>query len=417
MALLVRGHGGLLRRHDFRHLWAADVVSQLGTRLSMVALPLLAVLELHASTMEVALLGTAETAAALLLGLVAGALVDRLRCRPVLIAADLARAVLLASVPVAAMLGVLRLPQLYVVAFLAGVATVGFDTAHTTYLPRLVGPDGLVEGNTRLAANTSIAAGAGSSLGGYLVQWLSAPVTIALDAASYLWSALWLRTIRASEPRPPRAAQPNLLREIADGVRFVARQPILRAIAANTGTVLFFQAANNAITIVFLVRQIHLSPGLIGILGTVGLLGALASSVLTGRIAGRLGTARTLWLSTVVNGAGFLLYPLTTGGLGLIWFVLAGALAAFSIITRHVLAVSARQQLCPDHLLGRVNAIMELMTWGMMPLGALAGGLLGTWLGLRATLLVCGVMIAAASLWLVFSPLRRMRDLPRPDHT
>jgi MFS family permease len=411
MPVLVRG---LLRQHDFRHLWAADVISQLGTRLSMVALPLLAVLDLHASTLQVALLSTAETAAALLLGLVAGALVDRLRCRPLLVAADLTRAALLASVPVAAVLGVLGLAQLYVVAFLTGVATVAFDTAHTTYLPRLVGRDALVEGNARLAANTSIAAVAGSSVGGYLVQWLTAPFTIALDAASYLWSALWLRTIRTPERRPPRAAHPHLLREIAEGVRFVAGQPILRAVALNTGTVLFFQAANQSIMIVFLVRRIHLSPGTIGILGTVGLLGALASSALTGRIAARLGSARALWLSTVVNGAGFLLYPLTTRGLGLTWYVLAGFLAAFSIITRHVLAVTTRQQLCPDHLLGRVNATMELMTWGVMPLGSLAGGLLGTFLGLRTTLLLSGIMIAAASLWLVCSPLRRTRDIPQP---
>lgn len=409
-----RPFGGLLRRHDFRHLWAADVISQLGSRLSLTAVPLLAVLSLHASTLEVSLLRTAETAASLLLGLLAGAVVDRLRCRPVLVVADLARAALLASVPVAALVGVLGLGQLYVVAFLAGAATVFFDTAHTTYLPRLIGRDDLVEGNSRLAANTSVAAVAGAGIGGYLVQWLTAPLTIALDAVSFLWSAAWLRTVRAAEPRPRPAARRHLRREIAEGVRYVYRQPILRAIAANTGTVLFFQAANDAVTIVFLVRYVGLSPGVIGLVGMTGLLGALASAALTGRIAARLGTARTLWLSSVVNGAGFLLYPLTDRGWRVGWFVAAGAIAAFSIITRHVMAVSARQLLCPDRLLGRVSATMELMTYGVMPLGALFGGVLGTYTGLRTLFVVDGVAIALASLWLVASPLRRMRDIPEP---
>ncbi|GIL30045.1 MFS transporter [Actinocatenispora comari] len=407
--------GGLLREHDFRHLWTADLASQLGTRLSMMALPLLAVITLDASTFQAAALSAAETAASLLLGLFAGALVDRMRCRPVLIVADLARFALLGSIPVAALFGVLGLPQLYVVAFAAGVGTVFFDTAHTTYLPRLIGREHLVEGNSRLASNTSVAAVAGSVGGGYLVQLFTAPVAIAVDAVSYLWSALWLATIRTGEPRPARPARPRLLGEIGEGIRFVRRQPILAAIAGNTATVLFFQAANQAIMMVFLVREVHLTPGVIGLLGTVGLLGALASSALTGRIARRLGSARALWVSTVLNGVGFLLYPLTGPGLGLAWYVLAGGLTAFTIITRHVMAVTARQQLCPDRLLGRVNATMELMTYGMMPLGALAGGVLGTLLGLRTTLLVAGLAILAASLFLVLSPVRRLRDLPAAE--
>lgn len=403
---------GLFRHRDFRHLWTADLASQLGTRLSMIAMPLLAVITLDASTFATAALSAAETAAALLFGLFVGALVDRMRCRPVLVAADLARCALLASVPVAAAFGVLGLPQLYVVAFAVGVGTVFFDTAHTTYLPRLIGRDQLVEGNSRLASNTSIAAVAGSVGGGWLVQLCTAPVAIAVDAATYLWSALWLRGIRTREVRPEPRARPHLLREIGEGLRFVYGQPVLRAIAGNTAVVLFFQSANNAIMMVFLVRQVHLTPGIIGLLGTVGLLGALAASALTGRIARRLGSARALLASTVVNGVGFLLYPLTGPGLAVGWYVLAGGLAAFTIVTRHVLAVTARQQLCPDRLLGRVSATMELMTWGVMPLGALAGGALGTLLGLRTTLVVCGVAILAASLFVVLSPIRRVRDLP-----
>lgn len=178
-----------------------------------------------------------------------------------------------------------------------------------------------------------------------------------------------------------------------------------------------FQAANDSIMMVFLVRQVHLRPGTIGLLGMTGLFGALAAAGLTGRIAARLGSACTLWISALVNGVGFLLYPLTDDGVRMTWYVLAGGLAAFSIVTRHIMAVSARQLLCPPQLLGRVSATMELMTWGMMPLGALAGGLLSTYLGLRPTLVVAGVLIALASLWLLASPLRTMRDLPTAPPT
>jgi Major Facilitator Superfamily len=193
--------GGLLRRRDFRHLWAADLISQLGTRMSFLAVPLLAVATLHASAFEVSLLRASQTVAYLLIGLQVGAWCDRMRCRPVLVVADLGRAVALGSVPLAAALGVLGLGQLYVVVFVVGVLTVFFDVAHQTYLPRLVERSRLIEGNARLQGNSSVAAVAAPVPAGYLVQWFTGAGAVLVDAASYLWSALWLRSIR--RPRPP----------------------------------------------------------------------------------------------------------------------------------------------------------------------------------------------------------------------
>jgi len=177
------------------------------------------------------------------LGLFAGAWVDRIRCLPVLVFADLGRAVLFGSIPVAALFGVLTLTQLYVVLVLTGVLTVLFDVAHSSYPPRLLQPDQLMPGNAKLAANHSVAAVLGAGAGGVLVQWLSAAVTIGVDALSFLWSALWLRSIRTPEPRPAKPERPNLRREIADGMRYVFRHPLLRPIAVNTATTMLFQAA------------------------------------------------------------------------------------------------------------------------------------------------------------------------------
>lgn len=403
--------GGLLREHDFRHLWIGDALSQFGTRMSMLAMPLVGLFVLDASPFQVALLVACERAGFLLLGLPVGAWTDRLRCRPLLIAADIGRALLLASIPVATALGVLTLAQLYVVLLLVGVHTVVFDVAHQTYLPRLLERDDLVEGNAKLAANTSVAAVAGSGIGGYLVQWLTAPFVVLLDALTYLWSAIWLGGIRKREQRPERPVRQSLLRDIGDGLEFLVRHPILRPIAFYNVTVVLFQSANSAILLVFLVREIGLRPGLIGVLGMVGLVGAIVSSMMTRWLAARLGSARALLLGSVVLGVGFALYPLTGPGTGLVWFVVAGLLTAFGIIVSGVLQITALQQLCPDELLGRVSATSKVLSWGMMPLGSLLGGVLSAVLGMRGTLWLAGAVILVAPLWLLCSPLRGRHDV------
>ncbi|HKN96088.1 MAG TPA: MFS transporter, partial [Pseudonocardiaceae bacterium] len=404
--------GGLLRHHDFRHLWLADALSQFGTRISFLALPLAAVSYLHASTLQVSVLNTAQTLAYLLLGLQAGAWCDRMRKRPVLVAADLGRAALFAWVPAGAALGVLTVWQLYVVVAAAGVLTVFFGVAHTAYLPAIVERGDLVGANTKLALNQSGAAIAAPAVGGLLVQWLTAPVAIAVDAASYLWSALWLRGIHADEPVPDRPARANLAREIGEGLKLVFGDPILRAMNGHTACLSLFQSANTAIIMVFLVRVVGLSPGVIGLLSTLGLLGAILASLATGRVAARVGNARLLWLAGLLGGAGFLLNPLTYPGWRLVFEVAATFCSSIMIIVLNIVETSYQQSVTPKNLLGRVNATTNFLIWGVIPVGSLAGGVTATAIGVRPTLWLCGAGALASAAWLVCSPLRRLRTLP-----
>ncbi|MGW7683703.1 MFS transporter [Kribbella sp. NPDC054772] len=407
----------ILRHPEFRRLWAADLLSQLGSRLSMGAIPLLAVLTLNASTLQVSLLRTCETAAWLVLGLFAGAWADRIRCRPVLVYADLLRALLFASIPVAWWLGVLTLTQVYVVLVPAGILTVLFDVAHNSYLPRLLERDRLLPGNAKLAANHSIAAVIGAGAGGLLVQWLGAALTIGLDALSFVWSALWLRSIRTSEPQPVLPARPNLRREIGDGLRYVFHHPLLRPLALNTMATMLLQAAAGAIMVVYLVREVHLQPATIGILSMIGLLGAIVASAVTERLSQRYGDARILLLSSTGVGVAFTVQALTAPGWAVSWFVAGTLLAGFCIIVSYILQVSTQQRLCPPDLQGRVSATMSFVSWGVTPLGSLLGGALATTLGLHPTLWLTGLGTLTANTLLYFSPLRPLRTIPTPTNT
>jgi MFS family permease len=408
---------GILRHHDFRRLWIADLLSQLGSRLSMIAVPLLAVLTLNASTLQVSLLRTCETAAWLLVGLFAGAWVDRVRCLPVLVFADLGRAVLFGSIPVAAWFGVLTLTQLYVVLAFAGILTVLFDVAHSSYPPRLLAPDQLLPANAKLAANHSVAAVVGAGAGGFLVQWLTAAVTLGLDSLSYVWSAFWLRSIRTAEPRPVVAERPNLRLEIGEGLRYVFRHPLLRPIALNTTTTMLFQSATGAVMVVFLVREIQLSPSTIGLLSMTGLLGALVASALTERLSNWIGDARALLLSSIGIGVAFVIQALTGPGWRLVWYVLAMLLSALCIIVCYILQASIRQRVCPPSLQGRVSATMSFVSWGAAPIGSLLGGVLATAFGLRFTLWLDGIAVLLGSAWLVFSPFRTLRTVEDQELT
>lgn len=402
-----RRPGGLLRDRDFRHLWAADALSQLGTRVSHLALPLLAAETLHATTFEVSALRTVQTAAFLVLGLLVGAWCDRLRARPVLLIADLARALALGSIPVAALLGSLTLTQVYVAVLIAGIFSVFFEVAHQTYLPRLLPPEHLVEANAKLRGNHSVAATAAPTVAGLFFQWFGAPATVLLDAASYLWSALWLRGIRHREPQPPRPEHRHLGREIAEGLRLVFTHPLLRAFGLHGATFVLFQSMQIALGVLFLLRDLHLSPALIGLLSSLGLTGALAAALVARRIAERWGQDRTVLISGIALGVTFLGFPLTTAGPGLIWWALASFGSAFCLIVLTVSMASRQQAVCPPELLGRMNATMLFLVWGAIPLGSLAGGVLGEAIGLRGTLWISAAGALLAALWLICSPLRR----------
>jgi MFS family permease len=396
---------------DFRRLWLADAVSQLGNRMTFLVAPLVAVLYLHASTFQVALVRTCDSLGWLLFGLLAGAWVDRLRCRPVLLVTDFGRAALMLSVPAAALFGGLTLAQLYVVMLLVGVLSVFFEVAHHSYLPRLLPAEELVGANAKLAANASVAALAGASAGGYLVQLLTAPFVFVIDALSFVWSGLWVRAIRHRETPVERAPGRHLGREIREGVRYVWRQPLLRPIALRTATTVLGQTMGMAVSTVFLVREIGLSAGMIGLLGTIGLVGALLSSGVTRRVVALLGQARALMGGVFLLGPAFLVQAFTTPGWGLTWWVVSTFVASFCIILTNVVQVTIRQTVCPAELQGRVSAIMDLTVGGVMPVGSLLGGVLGTLMGTRMTLLVSGAVACLSIIWLLTSPLARRTEI------
>jgi MFS family permease len=396
---------------DFRRLWLADAVSQIGTRMTFLAAPLLATLYLNASTFEVALVRTFESLAYLLFGLFAGAWVDRVRCRPVLIATDLGRAVLMLTIPAAALAGVLALWQLYVVMFAVGLLTVFFDVAHQSYLPRLLPAGKLVDANAKLAANASVAALTGAGASGWLVQILTAPFVFVVDALTMVWSAFWVRAIRHREPPVPRAPDRHLGREIAEGVRFVFGHPLLRPVVLNTATVVLCQSMGMGVGIVFQVRDIGLSAGLIGLLGVIGLLGALLSATVAKRFAARFGQVRALLLGAAVLGPAFLVQGFTTPGWGLVWWVAGTFVASFSIVLTNIMIATIRQTVCPPALLGRVNATMELMVFGVVPIGSLLGGVLATVTSNRTTLLVSGAVACLGVVWLFAAPAARHAEI------
>lgn len=406
----------LWRHRDFRLLWAGDTISQFGTQVTVLALPLLAVTALHATPFEVGLLTTFEFLAFLLVGLPAGAWVDRMRRRQVLITGDLGRALLLGSLPVAAWLDILTLPQLYAVALAAGVLTVFFDVAYQSYLPHLVGVDHLVEGNAKLQASQSVSVVAGPSAGGFLVQALTAPYAVLVDAASFLWSALCVGGIRAREPRPERAPDRNLRREIGEGLRFVLGHRLLRDISGCTSTFNFFNTISGSMLIILLARDLGLPAGTIGLFFSVGSAGAILGAVISARTAQWLGQGRTIWLSTCVGGLFGLAIPLTQRGWTLWAVAAAGAVVSFTIPIYNITQVSFRQALAPERMLGRMNATIRFIVWGTMPVGGLVGGVLGSTIGVRATLWVGAVGQALSFLWVYLSPLRHMRELPtRPE--
>jgi MFS family permease len=407
--------GLISRPGDFRRLWIGNAVSQVGTQVSMLAVPLLAVLTLHASTFQVGVLTAAENAAFLLIGLPAGAWVDRLRRRPVLIAGDLLRAALLASLPLAAALGVLTLGQLYAVVFAVGTGTVFFEVAHQSYLPSLVGREHLVEANSRLEANRSVAYAVGPTVAGYLVQALTAPFALLVDAASFAWSACWIVAIRHREPRPVAAAHRSLRREIMAGLRQVFGHPVLRATAVYGSCTVLFMALARAVEVVFLVRSVHLAPAGIGLLYSLSSLGAVAGALVGAPLGRRLGPSRTMLWSALVAHLFMLLIPLTGPGLRLAYYAVGVAVSSLCIVVFNIVSVSYRQTLCPDHLLGRMNATMRFMIWGALPVGGLIGGALGTALGLRPTLWVSALGGLLAVAWLVWSPLRQTREAAQPE--
>ncbi|HEX2039113.1 MAG TPA: MFS transporter [Acidimicrobiales bacterium] len=406
--------GDTLRRNrDFGRLWAGQSISQLGSQVTVLALPLVAIRILHAGPLEVGALAACETAPFLLVGLPAGVWVDRWRRQPILVVADVARAAALATVPLAYALDVLSMWQLYVVAVVTGVFTVFFDVAYQSYLPALVPRERLVEGNAKLELSRSMSQVAGPGVAGVLVELLRSPYAVAADSVSFAVSALFVARIRTREAAMPASdAREPMRRSIGAGLRYVLRHPVLKRIAACTAMFNLFSAIGMAVFLLYAVDRLGISPAVIGLVFSLGSLGFVLGAALSARLGRVLGVGPALLLAAGVGGAGFLLVPLAPADTAVPFFVVAMFLEMMGMPIYNVLQVSLRQAVTPTRLQGRMNATMRFVVWGVMPLGSLVGGVLGRAFGLRAALWVSGIGTTLSVLPLLGRTMLSLRTIP-----
>lgn len=410
----------LLRHPDFLKLWTGETVSVFGDAITGLAVPLIAASALNVTAFEFGLLNTLGMLPFIVLSLPAGVWVDRMRRRPILIAGDLGRAIAIATIPLAFALNALTIWQLYVVAVVVGALTVFFDVAYQSYLPSLVDRDQLVDGNGKLQITQSAAQILGPGMAGALIGILQAPFAMLIDAASFVWSALFVLWIRRPEPpmvphdEAAQTPRPSMRSEMAAGLRYVTGHRWLRSIAATTGLANLFGQIANAIFVLYLVRDRGLSPEQIGLAFSLGAFGVLAGALLAAPMARRLGLGTALVISSVGFGLEWLAVAVAPDAL--VWpaTVASVFIGGFFGVTWNVNQVSLRQAITPPRMQGRMNASMRLIVWGTIPVGALIGSVLGTVLGLHATIWVGALGALFGFLPVTLSPVRALREMPEP---
>ncbi len=411
----------LLRRSsDYRKLWTAATISLFGTQVSLIAIPVVAIFLLHAQAYQVALLGTVEFLPFLLFTLPAGAWVDRLPRRLILVAGDLGRALSLASIPIAWELGALTIWQLYLVGFINGTLTVFFDVADQSFLPAILEPDDLVEGNSQLQVSASAAQVLGQPLGGGIVGLFGAPLAVIADAISFVASGGLIFWIRKREPKRAEAAPAGgflapvagLRGEIAEGLRYVTGHPYLRYIAASTGLSNLFSNMAFATLAVFVYTDLGLTPFQFGLIGGIGSIGVLAGAVVAGRIAARIGVGRTILWSIAISGPPTLLAAVAQPATAIPVLTASFFLGGFAGVVYNINQVSLRQAITPERIQGRMNATMRFLVWGTIPIGQIIGGIVATAIGARGAVVVGGILGCFAFVPILFSSVRTLERIP-----
>jgi MFS family permease len=395
----------LWREPDFLKLWGAQTVSVFGTQVRLLAVPYAAVVLLGASPLAVGTLAASGSLPFLLIGLPAGAWVDRLRRRPVMVVADVARFLILMVVPVAYAAGALRLALLYPVALLTGVFTVFFDVAQQSYVPFVVERDRLASANAKLELSRSVAQVSGPGLGGLLVQALSAPVAVLADALSYAGSAVFLLLIRRPEPAPERRGS-SMAAEIKEGVRFVLGHPLLRPILMSMAAANLAFGGLLALQVLYLTRTLGLSADTIGLVLAIGYAGGVVGAFAVGPLRARFGVGRVLVGSVAILAAGTTMVPLATHATAVP--LMGGGLFVVNVcvVTFNVAQITLRQAATPVHLQGRMHSTMRVVVWGVTPIGAFLAGVVGQEFGLRTVMWLAVVLNALAVVPLIASSVR-----------
>jgi MFS family permease len=412
----------LWRHADYVKLWSAATVSQMGSQVSLIAIPFIAAAVLQGSALQVSLLAAVEMLPFILFALPAGAWLDRVRRRPVLIAGDFGRAAALLSIPLAYFLGHLTIWQLYAVAFTTGFLTVLFDVADQSYLPVLLEAEDLVDGNAKLQISASAAQILGPGFGGGLIALVAAPFAVIVDAVSFLASGGLLSLIRTHEQTPERnvgadGTRTSLRQEIAEGLRYVVGNRYLRMIAGSTATSNLGTAIAFSIFPIFAYVELGLSAAVVGTAFSIGGTGVLLGAVLSAPLARRFGIGAVIVGSMFVTGPATLVLVLIPRAAVVAGAILAasGFLMGFTAVAYNVNQVSFRQAITPLEMQGRMNATMRFIVWGTMPLGSVIGGILGSFLPLRATILVGGIVASSAFLWVLLSPVRSLHEIPKSE--
>ena len=410
--------GQLWRHPDFLKLWAGETVSEFGSQVTLLAVPTVAILVLHAGPFQVGVLSALEFLAFPTLGLVAGVYADRLRRRPIMIVCDIGRLLALASIPVAFLLNALTLRQLFIVALLTGIFTVFFDVSYQSYLPALVDRANLIEGNTKLEVTRSASQIVGPAVAGLLIQWIGGARAVAVDALSFLASAVALASITTPEPesRPSTASgATGFIPEMREGIDVVFKSPILWRIAGCTATTnLGSNMIFGAVFLVFAYRDLHLTAAVVGVIFAISSVGWLVGALLASWAARRLGLGLTLALAIVIGGLATLAMPIALIGAPAIVLSALGFVGFTMVPIYNINQVSLRQSITPDRIQGRMNATMRTIVWGTMPIGAFVGGILGATLGVVQTIVLGSLISSFAALWIFLGPVLRLREQPAP---
>src|SRR5882672_10292721 len=405
----------LWRHREFLKFWAGSAISDVGSQVTVLAVPLIAALTLDATPWQMGLLAAAGSAPILLVGLFAGVWVDRVRRRPVMIATDLGRAALLLIIPLAAVTGALRIELLYAVLLLTGALTVLFDVANMSFLPSLVTPDRIVEGNTKLQSTAAAAQVVGPSVGGVLVSLFTAPFALLVDALSFLISAAFIARTRVPEAASDtRGARAGVVSEITEGVRVVVDDRVLRALAGASATTILFGRMFMAVYVLYITRVLGWSAMGVGLVFATGGVGSLAGSVVAERLARRFGPGPTMIGAQVAFGLAGMLVPLAVlvPSWALPMIVVSEFASWMAILVYWVNAISVRQAITPDRVLGRVNATMWFLAGGANQIGSVIGGALGGVIGVPLTLVVASFGMLLGFLWPLLSPVRGLSVMP-----